>query len=649
MNGPWSDTPSAWVGDNTAWVSGDASVSVGIATIYLGPSTATASPVVAVEAGVAQGSFSTHPCTIIHSFPATGFVTLSTETIGVDTYLHSYDTYSPSSGVDDGHWFISGSFNGQLYNSSSDVVFGYRSDDKLDAFCRFDISIPRGATIISAVPIFICKQNCSGSYNLNLYFAALDDPSAPTSASVANALPVTSTINWTGSTAWAANSSYQGPDLSSILQEVVDREGFERGNHALLIIKENNSAAATARYAYALEGDSTKKIKLLVEWSDGPPFTLASASTVTVASVTQSVAVTTSTTMTTEAASLGSSTIPAVAVATNALGVSAATASLTTKISTGLGSSIASVGSLTASLGAQAASLITDFPFDLARAALSLSTANAATMADNTVPVDAVNAVWSAQAATIEAVQIETSAIGMATNPEAGTVAVESTCQVGILDCILIINGAEASTENITTVHVNVVTAAWSVLTSAIEYYCAANLDLTNISLITQASKSLALVEASESSVVFNMSVQPAKASIQSIATPLPASIQFVVGMGICSPHIDIATEYQKIISLAHQYSISVGSTSLCSTANLYINVNNIAVGIGCYDVWRYDSSIAKHDRFESCLASGDIFNSSLAMLFKTRSHLQMLSLHSSPFPEVALFNTDITIEQIKD
>ena len=58
MNGPWSDSPRAWVGDDSAWVSGDATVLVGVATAGVACCAATAAPsaVAAVNAAMATSS-----------------------------------------------------------------------------------------------------------------------------------------------------------------------------------------------------------------------------------------------------------------------------------------------------------------------------------------------------------------------------------------------------------------------------------------------------------------------------------------------------------------------------------------------------------------------------------------------------------------
>lgn len=627
MNGPWSDTPSAWVGDDTAWVSGDVSVSVGVATVHLGPSTATASPVVAVEVGAAQGSFSSRPCTIINSFPATGFVTLSTEAIGVDTSLHSYDTYSPSSGVDDGHWFISGSFNGQLYNSSSDVVFGYRSDDKLDAFCRFDISIPRGATIISAVPIFTCKQNCSGLYNLNLYFAALDDPFAPTSASVTNALPVTSAINWTGSTAWVANSTYQGPDISSILQEVVDREGFESGNHALLIIKENNSSAATARYAYALEGDSTKKIKLLVEWRAGAEIVVASSATMI--SAVQTTVVSAESAATTSSAPLGVSANGAVATADNLASVNRPTAILSPL---GVDVTISTPQETTVSVERASASLL------CGAAAISNTTTGQAQSVGATLQASAASsAVECSPCPAIATVSL---------SPVPGLAVAEILAQPGDANFSISPQETTVSTESLTVVRVETASSALAGQLATVTCGCVASLDAVDLAIISDAAAEAATATAGSGQASISTALNQASASSQSIATPALADISVTALSAAGSPHVDATTASLGASMAVLALSFTSATAASCSSARLAVSLLQVFTGSGNFEIWRYDSGLSKSGRLCSSLPDKTTFDSGMVDSTILSSPLAVQKAYDSNLAQNALFKTNVKVEK---
>jgi len=665
----WSDTGGFWSGVAESWRPVATTVSTAAASFVA--QSATASPAVAVEVGCAQVSVGVQSGTAASVLSASvSCPVVSAETQTVNLSLYSSDSYSPSTGTDDGHWFTSGSFNGQLYNSSGDVVFGNRSSDTLNAFCRFSSVIPNGAEIISAVPVFTCKDACSGSYDLNLYFAAADDQSAPTSASVANAIPVTSAVNWTGSTAWAANSTYQGPNVSSILQEVVDRDGFSSDNHVLLLIKENNSSAGSARYAYALEGDSTKKIKLLVEWRIGSSQVVTS--TVSFASFVQAASALPQVTVQTWSVTLGISTnlasasLSAAAQASSApaswsinaaevtistgtettVSVSAVTASLVSQAASGLGVSTTQTDTAAIGSEAQTASSSVATLVSQPKIYATLATGGASGSAVCTTSVDATPATLAAQTATVDGLA---ATVGVSTvSAEAGSASASAYCAStsSSVVCALSAYGVTVSTENITVAHPGVARAAASGQSVTATCGCVSSLDAIDLALIVRAASGSTTVSAASGQVSISTALGQTGASSQSIATPAPAGASMATGGTVGSPLVTAPTTSLNVSIGACSPSATSAIAASCASAKLSAALLQAFISAGFYELWRYDSALVSTWSYCSPLQDKIFFDSSATESTMFNTLLSIQKTYDSNLAQYARFKTNVKVEK---
>ncbi len=176
-------------------------------------------------------------------------------------------TFYPNSGGDDGHCNSSGlsfttDWDGEL--------LGYYSEEAAHfyTFFRFvNITIPKEATIKSAFIRFTSFNSLSTTtVNLNCYFNNVDNAAAPSAGIDITGASLTSAVAWNGLGAWADGSQYDTPDLSSILQTVVDRANWQSGNAVLAQIRSNGASAyrAPSTYNY-LSG--AERAELHVEWA----------------------------------------------------------------------------------------------------------------------------------------------------------------------------------------------------------------------------------------------------------------------------------------------------------------------------------------------------------------------------------------------
>lgn len=104
-------------------------------------------------------------------------------------------------------------------------------------------AIPVGATIVSAYPKWKAATNYSGdTCSVNLYFTAADNPSHPANATAAEALSLTGAIPWSSIGHWTSGTTYSGPDMSTILQAIINRAGWASGNKIQMVCRDNGSS-----------------------------------------------------------------------------------------------------------------------------------------------------------------------------------------------------------------------------------------------------------------------------------------------------------------------------------------------------------------------------------------------------------------------
>jgi hypothetical protein len=171
---------------------------------------------------------------------------------------------------DDGYYYVKFSF----FDTSGDAIYfggawGASSDH---AFVRFtSVNIPQGATITTAYIIFESQYGSSGTVcNVNIYFENADSPAAPVDWADMNGRSKTAAVAWNNVGDWTASSYYNSPELSSILQTVVDRPGFGE-TVVIAYIYDNGSSDSADRNARSIEpvlaGGSGKAPGLYVEWT----------------------------------------------------------------------------------------------------------------------------------------------------------------------------------------------------------------------------------------------------------------------------------------------------------------------------------------------------------------------------------------------
>jgi hypothetical protein len=128
------------------------------------------------------------------------------------------------------------------------------------------MTVPAGATITNAYIEFETDELDSDATSLTFWAEDEDNPGTFTTAApkITGRTKTTASVPWNSIPAWGTESEkHQTPDLSAIIQEVVDRGGWASGNAIVVIV-----TGSGERTAEAYEGESANAPLLHVEYTD---------------------------------------------------------------------------------------------------------------------------------------------------------------------------------------------------------------------------------------------------------------------------------------------------------------------------------------------------------------------------------------------
>ncbi|MEM7156420.1 MAG: hypothetical protein AAF799_26440 [Myxococcota bacterium] len=160
--------------------------------------------------------------------------------------------------------------NGKMYLTSSDLELVEDAIHDTDSVgVRFtNISIPRGASIEHAYVQFTADEKHSGSTSLVIRAHDTNDAGRFTTAkyNLSGRSLTDASVNWNPS-AWntknVATPNERTPDLSEVIQEVIDRPGWNSGNDLALVI-----TGSGRRTADSYDGSSSKAPLLHIEYKN---------------------------------------------------------------------------------------------------------------------------------------------------------------------------------------------------------------------------------------------------------------------------------------------------------------------------------------------------------------------------------------------
>lgn len=130
-----------------------------------------------------------------------------------------------------------------------------------------NILIPQGATITEASIEFEVDESPSGSVSLDIWGEDTDDAEVYKSQhyNISNRARTGSKVTWANLPALGVNSKMTTPDLTSLVQEVVDRGGWESGNALAFIIE--RASGTGRRTMESNDGEPSNAPQLTVKYT----------------------------------------------------------------------------------------------------------------------------------------------------------------------------------------------------------------------------------------------------------------------------------------------------------------------------------------------------------------------------------------------
>lgn len=143
-------------------------------------------------------------------------------------------------------WFTK---NDGTFGSTGEVIYLGAANVGYNGGWRFeDVTIPTGVDITSAVVKFRAYQyGTSPTVNLICQFEDADNPTAPTSKTDNDGRPRTDYVAWNSLPSWSWGVWYSTPSLASILQDIIDRPGWDSGNAINFFILDFGSSTGATR------------------------------------------------------------------------------------------------------------------------------------------------------------------------------------------------------------------------------------------------------------------------------------------------------------------------------------------------------------------------------------------------------------------
>ena len=167
--------------------------------------------------------------------------------------------------------------NGNMDLTSSDLelcieewVWPIPDEDQWVALRYSDLNIPQSASISNAYIQFTSNENQSNPAAIAVYGENIDDASTFTGSNynVSFRSRTSATVNWIPSS-WitdASGATEQTPDITSIVQEIVNRPGWQSGNAMAFIFDGSGT-----RSAYSRDEDLSKSATLHITFQYQSP------------------------------------------------------------------------------------------------------------------------------------------------------------------------------------------------------------------------------------------------------------------------------------------------------------------------------------------------------------------------------------------
>lgn len=137
------------------------------------------------------------------------------------------------------------------------------------------VTIPAGS-VISSAKITFRSTNTKSNSTLVLIIHGVDEDNTAeyTTSPISDARTRTHTsasVAWSGAVSWTSGNDYDSPDITAIIQEIIDRGGWSSGNAIGISIQDNGSGSSEYINPRDYASDSATCALLTIEYTSPSP------------------------------------------------------------------------------------------------------------------------------------------------------------------------------------------------------------------------------------------------------------------------------------------------------------------------------------------------------------------------------------------
>ena len=134
-----------------------------------------------------------------------------------------------------------------------------------------DVGVPQGATVTNAYIQFTAAETSSTGHDMTVKISVeTEDDASGFSSSTSDVTSRSTTRlsdSWSITETWNENVEYQTPDLTNIVQTIIDRSGW-CGNNSMAFTFETETTDIYRRMVHSVDADGTMGPELIIEYDD---------------------------------------------------------------------------------------------------------------------------------------------------------------------------------------------------------------------------------------------------------------------------------------------------------------------------------------------------------------------------------------------
>ncbi len=159
--------------------------------------------------------------------------------------------------------------SGDVARKGSDLELGVDSEPQMVGLRFQNVAVPQGASITRATLEFRADE--AKSEATDLVFRGQDSDDAEAFAwpdyNITDRPQTAASVNWDSVPAWnTVHAAYQSPDLSALVQEIVNRPGWAAGNSLAILLTGSGRRTAESYDGASAHGDPALAPKLHLEF-----------------------------------------------------------------------------------------------------------------------------------------------------------------------------------------------------------------------------------------------------------------------------------------------------------------------------------------------------------------------------------------------